>query len=119
MINDQTRKIDALNIGDSRYAIYRKIKTEYELIYISEEMDHSFNMPFQVGAHGDSPDEACLKSHIVCPSDLIILATDGLWDNLEIDMITTIINQHKKELVLNTISNKLSKAAKENAFREY
>ncbi|XP_024520772.1 probable protein phosphatase 2C 55 [Selaginella moellendorffii] len=48
----------------------------------SEPMQHSFNFPFQVGTFGDHPTVAEEFKIPVCKGDIIVLGTDGLFDNL-------------------------------------
>src|SRR5689334_869736 len=69
----------------------------------SREQQHYFNTPYQLSSHGarstsdnssqtqqflsDSPENAECKSFDVQEGDLILLATDGLFDNLSDEAI--------------------------------
>jgi len=107
--------INTVNMGDSGYMIVRgksrdvnnpnpslhKIiqknnsvndgNTPLNLVYKSEEQQHSFNFPYQVGTHGDDPANCATQIHKFIENDIIILATDGLWDNLFEHQIMQII----------------------------
>ncbi len=48
----------------------------------SKEQQHSFNFPFQVGTGGDDPAGAEDQIHEINDGDIIILGSDGLWDNM-------------------------------------
>jgi len=50
----------------------------------SEEMQHSFNFPYQLGPHSATTPrtDAQLITERVVPGDIVILASDGLGDNL-------------------------------------
>lgn len=74
------------NIGDSSCLIIRGS----EIIFQSEEQQHSFNFPLQVGVlslrhmHDSSTPAEYAESYTVTvqKGDIVILSTDGLGDNL-------------------------------------
>lgn len=92
--------LDSANVGDSGFMVVRPStssngKIEVQLIYKSEELQHSFNMPYQLGPQSqDSPDDAALYSMPVQAGDLIILGTDGLFDNIDEHQIANIVSRH-------------------------
>jgi protein phosphatase PTC7 len=92
----------SVNIGDSAYMILRKdnVKNLYKILYKSEEQTHGFNIPYQVGKEGDNPRNAQVNKIQLQVDDLVILATDGLWDNLSDEEITNVCNSFldQKEL---------------------
>ena len=76
------------NLGDSGYLIYRiQEDGSYKLVFISKVQQHRFNCPFQAGYRNGQPyflknkkaDDLC---HEIKNNDLILLATDGVLDNL-------------------------------------
>lgn len=81
------------NLGDSGYLVLRK----GHIIFRSREQTHYFNAPFQLslppenakysGFIGDSPENADLNSIILQSGDIVVLATDGLWDNVSEHLI--------------------------------
>ena len=85
-------------IGDSGYCIFRKSKyrtNSYKTIFESKPQLKGFNFPFQIGSIGDDP--KCAKSithKFVKNNDIIISATDGLFDNLYVWEILNIINNN-------------------------
>lgn len=81
------RELHALNLGDSAFAIFRND----EMIYKSEEQSHSFNYPYQLGTGGDAPAKAHCIQCTMRKGDLIVMGTDGLFDNLYTDEISDII----------------------------
>jgi len=96
-IDPVEKKAHTLYIGDSLYLIARfnSNSKEYELNFISYEQFYGFNLPYQVGKDCDSSFSAKLNEHDLENKDLLILATDGLWDNLSVDIIISSINQVK------------------------
>lgn len=70
------------NLGDSGYMILRKEGIDLVKFFRSTEQQHSFNFPYQVGTSGDDPSKANDQIHDVRENDIVILASDGLWDNL-------------------------------------
>lgn len=86
-------------IGDSLIVImsYNLYKNKYQVKFISTEQTHGFNIPYQVGYDCDSAENAIITEHQLCNLDIIIIASDGLWDNLSIKSILNLINQVKDE----------------------
>ena len=70
------------NLGDSGFLHLRKNGLDLVSIFRSQEQQHSFNFPYQVGTGGDDPAKAESKTHEVCHNDILVLGTDGLFDNL-------------------------------------
>lgn len=80
------------NLGDSGFAVVNKQKSK--ILYRSKEQQHYFNAPYQLSVippELDSDelikdDPSCADLHINCctlrEGDYIVLATDGLFDNL-------------------------------------
>lgn len=82
--------INAANLGDSGFMIIRGL----EILYRTKEQQHSFNFPYQIGTgSADKPHHSQRIQIEVQPDDLIILGTDGLWDNLfDEDIIDIVAN---------------------------
>lgn len=85
-----TGMLTTANLGDSGYLISRDGK----IIDRSERQTHTFNIPKQLAyapptlKHiADLPSDADEKKFICCPGDLIVTATDGLFDNVPDDLI--------------------------------
>ncbi|KAI9320762.1 phosphatase 2C-like domain-containing protein [Dichotomocladium elegans] len=72
------------NLGDCGISVIRKD----DYVFRSEEQQHSFNFPFQLGtASFDFPADAQQFSVKIEEGDIIVLASDGLYDNLYDDEI--------------------------------
>ena len=73
-------------IGDSGYCILRQEsrKESYKIIFESAAQQRGFNFPYQLGwgKNGDQPILATEFNHQVKDGDIIILGTDGVFDNL-------------------------------------
>ncbi|KAG1468564.1 hypothetical protein G6F56_003761 [Rhizopus delemar] len=79
------------NIGDCGISIIRNM----DYIFQSEEQQHSFNYPYQLGLLSkDQPKDAQVFSINVEKGDIIIMATDGLYDNLFDSDILNIVRKH-------------------------
>lgn len=117
-LNAQIQILNVLNLGDSGVLLFRaclstdewKDETEniegpeFELIFRSSSMYHSFNLPYQIG---NDPETATLKqrnvfdkatdsvvSHIpVVEGDIVIVASDGMLDNVDIPEIKEILRR--------------------------
>ena len=75
--NDKTVRDDDLNI-----------------FYESKEQQHAFNFPYQVGTNGDNPNKAESNAHNVKNGDILVVGSDGLWDNLHRNKIVDIVKPY-------------------------
>ncbi|KAL7534188.1 hypothetical protein ACHAXR_005708 [Thalassiosira sp. AJA248-18] len=106
------------NIGDSGIIVLRHIdsdaasalqrdrtprlerKSDLRIAFVSQQQLKSFNHPFQMGWTGEEivekdssfrqASDSCTSSVHILRGDIIIMATDGLFDNVDIDDITKI-----------------------------
>lgn len=83
------------NLGDSGYLIIR----DHNVLFKSKELQHYFNAPYQLavfppsmrGNISDTPDDAVTQQHELKEGDVVILATDGLFDNAyQSDILLTV-----------------------------
>lgn len=71
----------ASNLGDSGFLVVR----QGDLLFMSPQQQHEFNFPYQLGSAdsmADSPSAAQTFSISVQPGDVVVAATDGLFDNV-------------------------------------
>ena len=96
-------------IGDSGYVIFRfsayfiiftlknesfvENTNELKLVYESPEQTKGFNFPYQIGNPGDSPTSALSQIHEVKHNDIVVVGSDGLFDNVENEMIREILQK--------------------------
>lgn len=107
----------ASNLGDSGFVLYELVGGEWIGILKSSEQQHSFNFPFQVApiaSIGDSPANAeeYGKSLNMGSSYLVLVASDGLFDNLFPSDILEILNQYTTNITsstLNVIAKQISR----------
>lgn len=116
ILNKETSTLYTANIGDSGFVIVRRGK----VIHRSEEQQHYFNTPFQLSlppvTHttqvlGDRPECADTSSFQVENGDVILLATDGVFDNVpdsllipELVRVQGSTDPMQLQLVANTIA---------------
>jgi protein phosphatase PTC7 len=81
-------------------------ETDMQIAYLSQQQLRSFNLPYQLGyAVGipnhsgifETPADADTASIPVMPGDIILMATDGLFDNLDLDEIVDEISVWEKK----------------------
>jgi protein phosphatase PTC7 len=109
-----------LSVGDSRIAVLRLIRGRYKLFYMSKEQQHSFNCPFQLSClpsvnkfsslrrNGfeklvryletqrpvrDVASKGITGNLALYKDDIVVVGTDGLFDNLSWETITEVVNQ--------------------------
>jgi protein phosphatase PTC7 len=116
-INDETNRVDSLHLGDSGYIVLRKVAGKWECIFRSEDLVHAFNCPHQIGTMGDDPTKAHCESHALLPDDVVVLATDGLWDNVwEKDIIQAVDTSiQSRSANLDAIAQELVELAHHNS----
>ncbi|KAJ1849345.1 hypothetical protein LPJ70_000528 [Coemansia sp. RSA 2708] len=80
------------NLGDCGLTVVR----QGDMVYRTEEQQHSFNFPYQLGteAHSDSPSDAQVFRLKIQKGDVIIVGSDGVFDNLFDEDILEEVNQH-------------------------
>ncbi|XP_016951103.1 protein phosphatase PTC7 homolog fig [Drosophila biarmipes] len=89
------------NLGDSGFLVVRNGR----VLHRSQEQTHDFNTPYQLTVapedrkesfYMDSPEMAVSTRYSLLPGDLVLLATDGLFDNLPESMLLKILNGLKE-----------------------
>ena len=81
---DRSGVLHALNLGDSGFRVLSSWGTlPAQVKARSAEQTHGFNFPYQLGTgSNDSPEDGDQYELRVAAGDLIVLGTDGVWDNL-------------------------------------
>ncbi|KAK3084741.1 hypothetical protein FSP39_018193 [Pinctada imbricata] len=109
-LHKEERRVYTANLGDSGFLIIR----DDEVVHRSTEQQHYFNTPFQLSVAppsqegrvlSDSPDVAHSTSFGVEEGDIILLGSDGLFDNMNEDMLLDCISKlkdHRQETVQKT-----------------
>jgi len=83
-------KLHAANLGDSGFLIIRN----GSVMYKTKEQQHYFNCPYQIGSSRDVPEDAQkIVFDDLQSGDIIVAATDGVFDNLFTDAIVKIVNE--------------------------
>ncbi|KAH8739754.1 hypothetical protein FG386_001461 [Cryptosporidium ryanae] len=110
VLMDSSNKLHVFNLGDSKCLIYRM--SERSVIYESDIQQHDFNIPYQLGTGSfDKPKDGQYSVfENVKIGDTIILATDGLWDNLSTEQIIDIF-EHNLGLDPQIIAEKIGQRA--------
>ncbi|ONI12470.1 hypothetical protein PRUPE_4G167000 [Prunus persica] len=91
----ETGVLHFVNVGDSGLMVFRN----YKLLYMSPREQRSFNCPYQLGNSRGS-DNPCSATEIeirVFPGDIVVLGTDGLWDNMYPNEIEQVVLGNMRE----------------------
>ena len=81
-------QLNSVNVGDSGFIIIR----EGQVIQSHQITIHSFNFPFQLGQGSpDQPEDGVVAGIKIKPEDIIVMATDGLWDNLFEEQVAELV----------------------------
>jgi len=128
MLSHSDLKLYTTNIGDSGFLVVRR----GEVVHRSQEQQHYFNTPFQLSLPptelqsqvlADRPESADQYEFSVEDGDVILLATDGLFDNVPDRLLVAemAVVQHCKDEVrlqqcANTIALMARKLSKDPKF---
>jgi len=102
--------LQVANLGDSGFVQLRPNR----IYYTSDPQTHAFNTPFQLsiippkilrrsiafGGHilQDNPVDASVTNHTVKHGDVLVFATDGVWDNLNstdvLKLVSRLMTRH-------------------------
>lgn len=85
-------KLHAANLGDSGFIVVRK----QQVLFKSPSQQHRFNFPYQLGCPGtlsDLPEHAELYTVDLSAGDIIVAATDGLFDNVYNDETAVLVSE--------------------------
>mmetsp|Transcript_1884 Transcript_1884/g.3297 ORF Transcript_1884/g.3297 Transcript_1884/m.3297 type:complete len:450 (-) Transcript_1884:139-1488(-) len=95
VLDGDERMLRGANLGDSGILVLRGT----EVLYRTVEQQHYFNCPFQLGSESvDTPESAIRIAVSVQEGDLVIMGTDGLWDNMyDKDMIEICANEASRD----------------------
>mmetsp|Transcript_2971 Transcript_2971/g.7230 ORF Transcript_2971/g.7230 Transcript_2971/m.7230 type:complete len:390 (+) Transcript_2971:113-1282(+) len=104
----------ACNVGDSGFRVYR----DGRLIHESRVMEHYFNCPYQLGNKrkvptSDRPHMAECYDVRLSPGDVVVVATDGVFDNLFDKDIGAICRDLPRDA--DDIARKIVRSAAKNA----
>jgi protein phosphatase PTC7 len=90
VITEGGKKLTAANLGDSGFMVIRDGK----LFFRSEEMQHFFNFPYQLGTgHTTSAHDSQLIQLDLMEGDVIVAGSDALFDNLFDEEIVKIVQE--------------------------
>lgn len=92
-VSVQNGVLSGVNVGDSGLILIRN--GYHNPIYQSRKQNHKFNQPYQV-SYKNNRDlrNAEMLFHQLVNGDLIIMGSDGLWDNLYLDEILQTVFSH-------------------------
>ena len=104
VVADGTGRMRVANLGDSGFVHLRLGKVDH----FSDPQTHAFNTPYQMSLTppdilrqsmmfggtplNDSPSKADTADHMLHHGDVLVLATDGVWDNLDAQDVLQIVS---------------------------
>jgi protein phosphatase PTC7 len=126
ILNRDNNTLYTANIGDSGFIVVRKGR----IIRKSEEQQHYFNTPFQLSLPppgyqadvlSDQPDSAITDNFPVEDGDVILVATDGVFDNLPQNLLVDELKKVQGERCasrLQMVANSIAWMARNLSFDE-
>ncbi|EXJ56721.1 hypothetical protein A1O7_07065 [Cladophialophora yegresii CBS 114405] len=107
-VTDGNGRMRIANLGDSGFLQLRLGTVQH----YSNPQTHAFNTPYQMSLTppeivaqamvfgglplNDKPDRADMADHMLRHGDVLVLATDGVWDNLNSQDILSIVSHHMR-----------------------
>ena len=87
-----------INLGDSGYLILRQDnKGMIQKVFRSKEQTYEFDFPYQCGQNCDLPYDAQDNKHEIKHNGIVVMGTDGVFDNLFDSQISDVcIRPHLK-----------------------
>jgi len=120
-IDGVTGELSALNLGDSGLVILR----ENSVLARTTPQQHFFDCPKQLAAFPehcestDYPRDGESLSLQLQEGDLIVMGTDGLWDNVfDGDMLNFTSNQYGRRKTVDDLSEGLARLAQRNSLNK-
>ncbi|OHT07150.1 putative protein phosphatase 2C 1 [Tritrichomonas foetus] len=112
-LNDNNLSI--INVGDSGCHVYREFKN----IFQTKTTSHRFNFPYQLGFQSNTvPSNGTLDSLLVYSSDIIVCASDGLWDNVyNSDIEQLLYDAYEADLNPKVFTKRAAKKLAEMAYK--
>ena len=102
------------NLGDSGYLLVRPQDNGIKKLFRSASQQSRFNAPYQTGTEKTWPTKAFSTEHYVENNDIVVMGSDGIFDNLfDDDIISCLETQIKNRKIenLQNASNCLSMSA--------
>lgn len=82
IVDDEDPIVRGLNFGDSGYMLIRRDKEGVpQKVFRTQERQYRFNAPWQCGTGKPLPTNADVFLHFVQHNDVLVLASDGVFDN--------------------------------------
>lgn len=116
-IDSDSGQLEASNLGDSGFLVIRS----GSIVLKTAVQEHFFDCPYQLGAapeyvpETDYPTDANQIIEQLHEGDVIVLATDGLWDNVSSHDILEIVESFKETGDLNGMAQALGSLAFEHS----
>lgn len=106
--------LSIVNVGDSGCGIFRDFKN----IFLTNSTVYDFNFPYQLGYLSETVPSNGTIDHIpVYGDDILVCASDGLWDNLYIsDIEEILLDCHDDVMDPFEFSKEAAKRLSETAF---
>jgi len=96
-IDLKKKRLDTYVLGDSLVMVWRWDETDqtYHPYFESNELEHHFGCPKQLGSHKSSStvDEGEMTVTKIRAGDVVLVASDGLFDNLHGEEVTSLMTK--------------------------
>jgi len=92
------RQLEVASLGDSGVAVLRETDAAgWRVVWRSKAQSHAFNMPYQLSSEAeesDSPADAQVAAVGLERGDVVVAASDGLWDNMHNAELCAAVGEH-------------------------
>ncbi|EFJ45028.1 hypothetical protein VOLCADRAFT_64171 [Volvox carteri f. nagariensis] len=120
LVNQDTGQLFAANLGDSGCLLLRPAANDDP--HAHAQLEHDFGRPYQLGHHpaADSVEMCHVATQSVRPGDVLVLGTDGLYDNLsDVEIADEVGACRARGLGSMVIAQRLARLAFEASYDKY
>jgi len=120
-LDEKTPNLHVAQVGDSGFAVFRNENGQWKTVYPYQSYQLKFNMPYQLAANivnGNDPSVAVERTLKVQNNDIIIMGTDGLFDNLFEGSMINILRDYAPNGILDNpqeLAQVIANAAQRNS----
>lgn len=99
VVDSRAGVLRSASLGDSGYMVFRGINSDSPYkVYGTPQQEHEFGLPYQLGHHAnsDAPGDALVHDMNLQRGDVIVVGTDGLFDNLGEMAMVSLLQQSRQ-----------------------
>jgi serine/threonine protein phosphatase PrpC len=110
--------LNVANVGDSQLMVLRP---RSGIVFISPDQENNDNCPYELGPGWHSPSDGSVVDVVVAEHDVVVMGTDGLFDNMRKRDVLATLNAHLRadvsEIDCADVATALGTLARKNGWK--